>query len=212
MLLDCQTCKNSKPKKERKPFWRENRDSGPHRFVKFCMGAPYLLMWIEFAEWLKECSHRVWATLLIEFSYTWSTSKLIDFGQWAFSTFSTKSSRIPFFFRWQMRCRLSNTAAKSGVLRPVTMETRCFHKKLEFQRYPPKDFCTACYEHRSSKKEFQTFQNPPRKYFLGRSWAKIGLRKTQPNVCSKRRNSESSTDIDGQNQRLRHEIWTGRAR
>ena len=29
---------------------------------------------------------------------------------------------------------------------------------------------------------------------------------------SKRRDSDSSTDIDRQNQRLRHEIWTGRAR
>ena len=30
--------------------------------------------------------------------------------------------------------------------------------------------------------------------------------KTQPNVCSKRRDSESWTDIERQNQRLRHEI------
>ena len=90
--------------------------------------------------------------------------------------------------------------------RPVTMETRCFHKKLEFQRYPPKDFCTARYEHKSSKKKFQTFRKPRKKPFLGRSWAKIGLRKTQPNVCSKRRDSESWTDIERQNQRLRNEI------
>ena len=89
---------------------------------------------------------------------------------------------------------------------PVTMGTRCFHKKLEFQRYPPKDFCTARYERKSSKKKFQTFQKPRKKSFMGRSWAKIGLRKTQPNVCSKRRDSESWTDIDRQNQRLRHEI------
>ena len=32
------------------------------------------------------------------------------------------------------------------------------------------------------------------------------------NVNSMRRDFESSTDIDRQNQRLRHEIWTGRAR
>ena len=42
------------------------------------------------------------------------------------------------------------------------METRCFHKKLEFQRYSPKDFCTARYERKSLKKKFQTFQNPER--------------------------------------------------
>ena len=81
---------------------------------------------------------------------------------------------------------------------------------LEFLRYPTKDLCTARYEHKFSK--FETFQKPRKIQFLGRSWAKIGLRKTQPNVCSKRRDSESWTDIDRQNQRLRHEIWTGRAR
>ena len=43
-------------------------------------------------------------------------------------------------------------------LRPVTMETRCFHKKLEFQRYPPKYFCTAHYERKSSKKSFKLFK------------------------------------------------------
>ena len=50
-----------------------------------------------------------------------------------------------------------------GALIPVTMETRCFHKKLEFQRYPPKDICTARYERKSSKKKFQTFQKPRKK-------------------------------------------------
>ena len=45
-------------------------------------------------------------------------------------------------------------------LGPVTMETRCFHKKFEFQRYPPKDFCTARYEHKSSKKSFKLFKTP----------------------------------------------------
>ena len=70
-------------------------------------------------------------------------------------------------------------------MRPVTMETRCFHKKLEFQRYPPKDFCTARYDDKSSKKYFKLFNNPKNK-FMGRSSPKIGLRKTQPNVNSKR--------------------------
>ena len=84
--------------------------------------------------------------------------------------------------------------------------------RISFQRYPPEDFCAARYEQKSSKKNFQTFQKPRKKSFLGRSWAKIGLRKTQPNVHSKRRDSESSADIDRQNQGLRHEIWTGRAR
>ena len=73
------------------------------------------------------------------------------------------SSRSP--FRYKLR------------IGQVTMKRRCFHKKVEFQRYPPKDFCTARHEHKSSKKKFQTFQKPRKKAFLGRSWPKIGLRK-----------------------------------
>ena len=75
----------------------------------------------------------------------------------------------------------------------------------------PKYFCTARCEHKSSIKTFQT-QKKTKTTFLGRSWAKIGLRKTKPNLNSKRRDSESSTDIDRQSQRLRNEIWTGRVR
>ena len=56
---------------------------------------------------------------------------------------------------------------------PVTMETRCFHKKLEFQRYPSKDFCTARYERKSSKKKFQFFFKNPEK---NNSWADLGPR------------------------------------
>ena len=52
------------------------------------------------------------------------------------------------------------------------METRCFHKKLEFQRYPPKDFCTARYQQKSSKKKFQTFKNREK----NSSWADLGPR------------------------------------
>ena len=62
-------------------------------------------------------------------------------------------------------------------IRPVTMETRCFHRKLEFQRYPPKDFCTARYEHKPSKKKFQTFKNPEKKH----SWADLGPRSIDKN-------------------------------
>ena len=93
-----------------------------------------------------------------------------------------------------LHARLLYAASKHVLIRRVTMETRCFHKKLEFQRYPPNDFCTARYERKSSKKKFQTFQKPRKKHFQGRSWAKIGLRKTQPNVSSKRRDFESWTD------------------
>ena len=63
-----------------------------------------------------------------------------------------------------------------AFFRPVTMETRCCQKKFDFQRNPPKDFCTARYEHKSSKKKFQTFQKPRKKKILGRprsAWEKL---------------------------------------
>ena len=77
------------------------------------------------------------------------------------------------------------------------METRCCQKKFEFRRYPPKDFCTARYEHKSSKNKFQTFRKPRKKYFLGRSWGKIGLRKlSQMLVRSGEIPSPRQTSID----------------
>ena len=51
-------------------------------------------------------------------------------------------------------------------IRPVTVETRFFQKKLEFQRYPPKDFCTARYERKSSKK-VSNFSKTPKKLIPG---------------------------------------------
>ena len=83
-------------------------------------------------------------------------------------------------------------------LRPVTMEAS--RKKLELRRYPPKDFCTARYERKSSKKKFQTLKKKRKKSFLGRSWAKIGLRKTQPMlVRSGEIPSPGQTSIDKTN-------------
>ena len=65
---------------------------------------------------------------------------------------------------WAPAWRLIQTHLGAAVyLRPVTMETRCFRKELEFQRYPPNDFCTACHERKSSKKRFQTFQKRRKK-------------------------------------------------
>ena len=77
----------------------------------------------------------------------------------------------------------------------MTMETRCCQKKFEFQRYPPKYFCTARYEHKSSK--VSNFSTTPKKIFLGQKLFKnpekknpgrvLGQdrpEKTQPNVHS----------------------------
>ena len=59
------------------------------------------------------------------------------------------------------------------------------------------------------KKSFKLFKNPEKK----KSWAAQDRpEKNSAKCCSKRRDSESWTDIDRQNQQLRHEIWTVRAR
>ena len=52
------------------------------------------------------------------------------------------------------------------------METRCCQKNFEFQRYPPNDFCTARYEHKSSKKS-SNFSKTPKK---NHSWEDLGPR------------------------------------
>ena len=60
---------------------------------------------------------------------------------------------------------------------------------------------------------FQTFK---KKREQKTSWPDVGPRSAWEKLSqmfhSKRRDSESSTDIDRQNQRLRHESWAGRAR
>ena len=55
------------------------------------------------------------------------------------------------------------TKSTTCTIIPVTMGTRCFHKNLKFQRYPPEDFCTARYERKSSKNKLSNFQKPRKK-------------------------------------------------
>ena len=74
----------------------------------------------------------------------------------------TKRTISVLFFYWPNMTIFRRTDVFQAVI-PVTMETRCFHKKLEFQRYPPKDFCTARYEYKSSKKKSQNFSKTPKK-------------------------------------------------
>ena len=87
-------------------------------------------------------------------------------------------------FFWQHRISIS-----IGV-RPLTMEMRCCRKKSKSkdtrQIFPPLAMST------NLRKKSSNFSKTPRK--------------TQQNFNSKRRDPESSTDIDRQNQRLRHEI------
>ena len=59
--------------------------------------------------------------------------------------------------------------SKGVIITPVTIKTRCCQKKFECQRYPPDDFCTTRYEHKSSI-FFQTFQKPEKEH----CWADLG--------------------------------------
>ena len=72
------------------------------------------------------------------------------------------------FFRQSSLIRYARKCKLNCVI-PVTMGTRCFHKKL---KYPPKDFCTARYERNSSKKSFKLFKTPQK----NNSWADLGPR------------------------------------
>ena len=90
----------------------------------------------------------------------------------------------------------------------MPLKTQSSHKKCEFQRYPSQFSGTACYEHVSSNGKFQTLGKAQNKQFWGRCWDKIGFRRSQADVCSKRRDCDFSTDIHRQNQRLRHEFLT----
>ena len=99
--------------------------------------------------------------------------------------------------------------APRPFIRPVTMETGCCLKKFELQRYPPKDLCTARYEHKSWGEKFQTILKNEKKHSWADLGAKTGPKKTQPSVNSKRRDSESWTDIDRDHQRLRQKSERG---
>ena len=92
-----------------------------------------------------------------------------------------------------------------SFLRPMTMETRCCKKKKK-SKYTRHKISVPLAMRTNVEKKSSNLKKKRKKYFLGRYWAKIGPRKAQPNVNSKRRDSESSPDIDRLNQRLRHEI------
>ena len=77
--------------------------------------------------------------------------------------------------------------------------TAMLPKKVRISKIPAKRFLYRSLWAQIFEKTFQTFEKKLKKKFLGRSWAKIGLRKTQPNVISKRQYSESSPDIDPKN-------------
>ena len=98
-------------------------------------------------------------------------------------------------------------------VRPVTIETRCFHQKARISKIPPKRFLYRSLWAQIYEKKVSNFSKTPNKIIPGPI---LGQDRPEKNsakyVNSKRRDSESSTDIDRQNQRPRHEIWTGRAR
>ena len=72
---------------------------------------------------------------------------------------------------------------KKTMLRPTSMGKRSINKTFEFQRYPQNDLEQASYGHVCTKQKFQPFGKARKKQMWGRCWAKIGLRKTQADVC-----------------------------
>ena len=74
--------------------------------------------------------------------------------------------------------------------------------KLLITKIPAKISLPLAMSTHTRKKSFKLFKKPKTKYLLGRSWAKIVLRKTQPNIILKRRDSQSTEDIDPQNRRM----------
>ena len=95
--------------------------------------------------------------------------------------------RLLFFFLMK--------ALRQQCIRPVTMETRCCPKKLEFQRYAPKDFRSL-----AMSTNLRTCHKTRKKSFLGRSWAKIGLEKlSQMLIGSDEIPSPRQTSIDTTN-------------
>ena len=131
------------------------------------------------------------------------THFLVFFHQTEFSVKCSGVFQKEGIFRWCPLC-FAVKAACEGIAStlsviPVTMGTRCFHKKIEFQRTRQK-ISVPLGTSTNLRKKVSNFSKTPGTKIPGH------LRKTQPNVCSKRRDSESWTDIDGQNQRLHHEI------
>ena len=81
---------------------------------------------------------------------------------------------------------------------PMTMETRLLPKKRSNFSDTRRKISVPLAMSTHLPKKTSKLSKKRKKSFLIRSWAKIGLRKTQPNVNSKRRDSESWTDIDRQ--------------
>ena len=91
---------------------------------------------------------------------------------------------------------------------PMPMGKRSINKKFEFQKHPPKIFMKALPMGTFRKKNPNFWKSPKKE--KRKSGADVGRtsapEKLRPILGSKQRNSESVTDIDRQNQRLRHEF------
>ena len=96
---------------------------------------------------------------------------------------------------FQVVCPQNGTAVLKGP-RPMTTGTQSFHKKVEFQRIPARIVqYKLAYEHDSSIENFQT-SGKPRKTSLGQRLGEDRLQKhSAKGFSSKRRGSESSTDM-----------------
>ena len=103
-------------------------------------------------------------------------------------------------------CFLPGTMCLSCLCRGLCDHRACWIPTIPAIRF----LYRLLWAHQSSKKgsKLKFFLKQPEKKNHGQMLGQDRPEKTPPNVNSKRRDSESSTDIDRQHQRLRHEIWT----
>lgn len=78
--------------------------------------------------------------------------------------------------------------------------------KMNYKDPRQKSQENVCYDIDSKNGMFPTFRQARKRQFSGRVWDKLGFKKTQADVSSKRRDLESSTDMNRQNKRLRHDF------
>ena len=93
------------------------------------------------------------------------------------------------------------------IVGPMPMETQSFHKKFELQRYSPENFRYSLLWARFFKPKVPNFLGKHEENYFGADVRpRSASEKLRPMFSLKRRDSDCSTDIDRQNQRLRHEF------
>ena len=111
-----------------------------------------------------------------------------------------------------LACLLYVVSCWINTLRPMTLETRFCQKELWVSKIPATVILYRSLWGQIFKKKVSNMKKKQKKTFPGQTLGQDRAETNSANVISKRRDSESLTDMGRENQRLRHEIWTGRAR